>query len=492
VPGDNDGVPLAARSRTDEPAGPASAEVAVVGAGPAGLVAGITLAGYGIDVLVVEKRRTISSLSRALVISTRSMEILRAWGLEDRVRAGAADVEPSCWVTPSLASGEGYEMPLGYPSAADAAAISPTRPAWAPQDHLEPLLLAELQAAPSARVWMGNELIDVVQKGDVVDTLVRDAVSGRTRGVTARFVLAGDGAHSKVRERLGIGMEGPDDLAEFHRVEFSAPLAEVVRARRYGLYVITAPGAAGVLAPRGVGDRWGFSREWMPGQSRLVDMPPDDLIALLRAATGIATLSVHIERLATFRFAAQIADRYRQGRAFLLGDAAHRMTPRGGTGMNTAIQDAFDIGWKLAWVLSGWADPRLLDTYEEERRPIGLHNVQRAGGPDGARREATEALPYDLAGRLDHHWVSRGGGQVSTLDLLGDGLTLLTGPDESRWATASLTLPFRAPLTVEPLERTTARALGVPPGGCLLLRPDGKRVGLWPAFTEHLEGEGSG
>jgi putative polyketide hydroxylase len=108
-------------------------QVLVVGAGPAGLVAGITLARYGVDVVVVEKRERISTLSRALVISTRSMEILRAWGLENEVRAGAADVEPCGWATYTLAFGEGTVIPLGHPSAAEAASVSPTRPAWAPQ-----------------------------------------------------------------------------------------------------------------------------------------------------------------------------------------------------------------------------------------------------------------------------------------------------------------------------------------------------------------------
>src|SRR5512135_2934623 len=116
-------------------------DVLIVGAGPAGLVTGITLARYGVNTLVVEKRTQLSTLSRATVISTRCMEIFRSWSLEDAVRAGAADVEPCGWVTSTLASGEGRVIQLGYPTAAAAAAISPSRPAWAPQDHLEPLLL---------------------------------------------------------------------------------------------------------------------------------------------------------------------------------------------------------------------------------------------------------------------------------------------------------------------------------------------------------------
>src|SRR5690242_5165744 len=137
-----------------------SVEVVVVGAGPAGLVAGIVLGGYGVDVAVLEKRPRGSTLSRATVISTRCMEILRSWGLESEVRAGAADVVPRAWVTPSLVSGEGVEMPLGYPTADEAAAVSPTSPAWAPQDHLEPVLRAHLSELPSARLWFGVEVED--------------------------------------------------------------------------------------------------------------------------------------------------------------------------------------------------------------------------------------------------------------------------------------------------------------------------------------------
>jgi putative polyketide hydroxylase len=277
--------------------------VLVVGAAPAGLVAGITLARYGVGVEVVEKRDGISTLSRALVISTRSMEILRSWRLEDEVRAGAAHVEPCGWVTHTLASGEGTEIPLGYPTAAEAARVSPTRPAWAPQDHLEPLLLARLRSAPGAEVRFGSELVTLEQDDDRVGALLRDRESGRMRQVETLFVVGADGAHSTVRAQLGIRMEGPDDLAEYYSIQFHAPLARIVGDRRYGINVITHPDAAGVLAPRGPNDRWRYSREWRPGQARLTDHPEAQLAQLIATAVGVPDLQPRIERVTAFSFA---------------------------------------------------------------------------------------------------------------------------------------------------------------------------------------------
>ena len=155
-----------------------------------------------------------------------------------------------------------------------------------------------------------------------------------------------------------------------------------------------------VLARRGREDHWSLSRERPLDSPGLDELSERDLIGLLRIATGVVDLDVEIERFSRFAFAAQIAERYRDGRCWLIGDAAHRMTPRGGTGMNTGIQDAFDLGWKLAWVLRGWAPPSLLDTYELERRPIALHNIGRAASAGGARRSTDEALPWDLDDRL--------------------------------------------------------------------------------------------
>jgi putative polyketide hydroxylase len=450
------------------------ADVLVVGAGPAGLVTGISLARYGVKTVLVEKRTALSTLSRATVISTRSMEILRTWGLEEAVRAGAADVEPCGWVTDTLASGEGRVIELGYPTAAESAAISPSRPAWAPQDHLEPLLFQLLEQTGGCRIQLGRELVELAQSDDEVVANVRDQATGLTETVRARYLIGADGAHSTVRTQLGIQMDGPDALAEYQMAQFDAPLAHAQGDHRYGLNIITNPEAPGVLVARGRGDRWGFAREWRPGQARLDEYSEERLSRLITTAAGVAGLAPRIERVSTFRFAAQLAERYRAGRCFLIGDAAHRMTPRGGTGMNTAIHDGYDIGWKLAWVLRGWCGPELLDSYEAERRPVAAHNVTRSADPNGAENGAADALAWDLNGRVPHRWLHEDGRSISILDLLTDGLTLLAGPDSSPRDTAPAHADSSPPVTRRVLDHPTLRNIGLRPEDSLVLRPDGR------------------
>jgi putative polyketide hydroxylase len=459
-------------------------DVAVVGAGPAGLVAGIVLGRYGINVAVVDKRSEGSTLSRATVISTRAMEILRSWGLEADVRSGAADVVPRAWVTQSLASADGVEMPLGYPTADEAAAVSPAAPAWAAQDHLEPILRAHLSDLPTAHLQFGAQVDDLHEDDDGVTLQLHSPGSDR-RQIRARFVIGADGAHSTTRAAADVAMEGRDDLAEFHRIEFRARLADVLRERRFGLYVITNPAAAGVVVTRGRGDRWGFAREWTGNEPRMVDADEQDLVELLTTAIG-ASIPLELEGRSAFSFAAQIAERYRVGSVFLVGDAAHRMTPRGGTGMNTAIQDGFDIGWRLAWVLRGWAAPELLDEYEAVRRRVGRHQVERAGQPDGARRDAQDALPWDLNDRVSHRWITTNEGAVSTLDLITDGLTIFATSREPRWITTDF--GARAPIQPRVFNEADAHALGLPVHGARLFGPDAREIAAWDDYDSFLRG----
>jgi putative polyketide hydroxylase len=460
-------------------------DVLIAGLGPAGLVAGITLARYGVTVLVIEKRGELAGLSKAFCISTRGMELMRRFGLEQPIRAGAADLRLRAWLTPDLASAEGTELPLGHPSDAEAAQVSPSRPAWAPQDHHEPVLLDCLRGLPSGAARFGCELLKVRQDEAGVQATVADADTGRTELLSARYLIAADGAHSTVRERLGISMTGSGDLADYERVEFSAPVWQIVGERRYALYLITCPGGTpGVVAAHGRTGRWSLSREIPLDTPGLAELDGAEITDLIRRAAGASTLPVKVERLSTFTFAAQMAEHYRAGRCFLAGDAAHRMTPRGGTGMNTAIQDAFDLGWKLAWVLRRWAAPSLLDSYESERRPVAVHNVEQSSQPMGAIRDIEDALRWDLNGRMPHHWLPGHGSSLSTLDLVGDGLTVFAAPADQRWPGLPAHLSPGPPVAVRVLDAATAGALGLPAGGALMTRPDGREIKRWTSFDD--------
>jgi putative polyketide hydroxylase len=147
--------------------------------------------------------------------------------------------------------------------------------------------------------------------------------------------------------------------------------------------------------------------------------------------------------------------------------------------MNTAIRDGYDLGWKLAWVMRGWGGERLLDSYEEERRPIAEHTTARSARANGSEGDVVRELHADLGGRIAHLWVDGEARRTSTLDLLGDGLTLFTGPGGDMWRRAARPPAARLPLTAHTLDALTVRALGVVGRGALLVRPDGQPVSLW-------------
>jgi putative polyketide hydroxylase len=276
-------------------------------------------------------------------------------------------------------------------------------------------------------------------------------------------------------------MDGPDHLAEHLTTLFEAPLAKVVGDRRYGIYLIQHPTAGGVLVPNGSGGRWLYGRQWDPARERLADYTDDRLAGLIRTAVGVGDLPVRVVAKGAFSFAAQVAERYREGRAFLVGDAAQRLSPRTGMGMNTAIAEGHDLGWKLAWVVRGWAGPALLDSYEAEWRPIGARRAARSA-EEGPEPDGAEALDEDLNGRLPDAWLpSANGHRRSTLDLLGRGLTLLTGPAGRAWAEAAAALDTPFPLEVHALDPATAGSLGIGPDGALLARPDAQVLAHWPA-----------
>jgi putative polyketide hydroxylase len=451
--------------------------VLVVGAGPAGLAAAIELARHGMPCLLIERRTTLSSHPRATVLSLRSMELVRAWGLEDDVRACSADVDSRMLESETLAdAAAGTALQVGYPSAEQSRVVSPTTPTCVAQDDLEPLLLAHLRAAPQARVELGTELTGIFLGPAGARADLRDVRTGAQRTVHARYVVAADGARSAVRRALGIRLIGPDNLMEGYTTLFRAPLWEVVGEHRHLIYSVTHAAAPGVFVPAGPSDRWLYGG---PGDGA-DGAYEHETARLIRLGAGVPDLPVRVEQARYFSSGAQLAERWASGCVFLAGDAAHRVTPRGGTGLNLALHDGYDLGWKLAWVLRGWAAPALLDSYEAERRPVAEYTTKRSADPFGSRRAAEREVRADLGGRITHVWA----GERSTLDLLEPGLTLFAGRGEPAWESAAASL--RAPVPVAPrlLDPVAARAVGAPAGSALLARSDGTPVGVIPTGAE--------
>jgi putative polyketide hydroxylase len=444
--------------------------VVVVGAGPAGLVAAITLARAGIRTLVLNRWSSVFSHPRATVVSLRSMELFRSWGREPEIWAGGDDVEWRMLATPTLSeAASGSVIEVGYPTRSESAQLSPTRPAAVPQDHLESVLLQHLQGLPAARVELALAAEDVWETTNGLRLKLLSGDSRLSRVIRARYVIGADGARSVVRQRLGVGLSTTEDLVKAHSVVFHAPLWDVVGRHRYGIYVTETPTPSSFF-PAGQRDRWLYGFGWDPTEQGMADLTEEQVITRIRAGGGVPDLPVRVVDQNTFTFSGAIADRFRSGDAFLIGDAAHRVTPRGGTGMNTAIGDGFNLAWKLSWVLRGWAPDALLDTYETERRPVAEHNLARSLDPMGSRRSVRDELRFDLGDRLQHVWIETPAGRTSSLDLLGPGLTRLSTDGVASQSDDQSEVP---PVTAHRLDRKTAAALGADRPGGLLLRPDG-------------------
>ena len=396
------------------------------------------------------------------------------------------------------------------------------------QDDLEPVLRAHAESLRPGAVEFGAELLTFAQDADGVTASVRTA-DGETR-VRARYLIAADGARSRVREALGIPMHGNAGLYRSINVLLNADLTRWVADRPAALYFIEQPGLkATFLTINGV-NRWGFLINNLPLNGSGDEHTPERCAAIVRQAAGVPDLDVEILGAVSWVAAGQVAERYRRGRVFLAGDAAHHMPPTGGFGLNTGVQDVHNLAWKLAAVLHGWGGVDLLDSYEDERLPYGraiteqaLANARSLGRGEsldatpptalarpeflnelgmifGARYESGAILPdgtpppkvanpvtdYEPTARpgsrAPHVWIERDGARASTLDLLGgQRFTLLAGPDGRAWCHAARAAADRLRVPLEPIaiDATTdaeprwPAAYGIERSGAVLVRPDG-------------------
>jgi putative polyketide hydroxylase len=510
-----------------------STPVLIVGGGVGGLAASTLLAHQGVESLLIEKRREIFVYPKARNLTFRSLETLRRLGLGPAVDAAGEHISNMVSKQTLNSADETTVIDADFfaglfPNAAE---LSPEPfGKYCPQSRLEPILLGEARRLGS-EVRYGTELTSFTQDDSGIGATIKDLDDGTLSKVHAEYLLAADGTHSPVRRRLDITTSGYGQVPIFIVfIYFRAPWRQFVPNLGDGDGVqVSNPEVNGIFVVA-QGDLGMFATTYFPSQGETIGLfTPERCREMLLSAVG-APIDVEIIDAAAWQPYEQVANQFRCGRVFLVGDSAHTMPPFKGGGANSAIESARNLAWKLAAVLDGTAGPELLDTYHAERHPVGRFSARQsltgpavsflplednrpllpaeeersffymiagykyrsaavvtdepaATDPDVVQLVDGEELHGEPGTRVPHARVQRNGDRMSTLDLLGTGFTLFTGSAGAPWVraahrvSASLGVSIDvhtigADMEIADVDGRWAGLTGLAPDAALLVRPD--------------------
>jgi 2-polyprenyl-6-methoxyphenol hydroxylase-like FAD-dependent oxidoreductase len=481
------------------------------------------LARHGVSPLVVESHPGAAIHPRAAMIYQRTMEIIRALGIEEPVRQESyRRFEPDGAIM-SVESIAGNELNWDIPTLNEFVRdLSPTERLFITQNALEPMLGPRAKAL-GADIRFNTELVSFAPDAYGVSAVIRDRATKEETRVRAQYLIGADGNRSAVRQQLGIPMRGRGVLSKSITIYFRANIAPLMRGRNLsvimvrneqfrGFFRLEKPFESAFLVVNSIGSPAApVSDTW--------NLTETECLGLVQSGLGVDT-PVTIDSIQKWECMADVAERFRDGRVFLAGDSAHLMPPYGGFGGNTGIQDAQNLAWKLALVLKGLADPALLETYEPERRPVAVMTAQQAhtryvlrGAPhltpdgmaafindahidlgyryrsaaiftdaddDGAVTEDPRQMRGRPGTRLPHVMLERGGSPVSSIDLVDSAFALFAGPEAGDWVAAATPAARHAGVPGPGVQLgDSCDAVGVSPSGAVLVRPDG--VVAWRA-----------
>jgi len=486
----------------------------------------LLLGHYGVPALVVEHHRGTAIHPRAAQISQRTMEIFRTVGVEQVIRERSDEQFVQDGAIMAVETLAGKELAWFIANLNEGIRdVSPSERVFISQSLLEPLLKARAEEL-GARLLFGTDLISFEEDADGVTAIIRRREGGEPQTVRASYLIAADGAHSSIRQSLGIRMHGHGVFSNSVTIYFRGDVAPLLRGRNLsviyvsnpvlrGFFRFEKPFDRGFLAVNATGD------PAAPNTDVSTGLTEPRALELVRLALGSDDVPIEIENVMPWKAEANVAERFRQSRVFLAGDAAHVMPPNGGFGGNTGVHDAQNLAWKLAAVLNGAAGLELLSTYEPERRPTAAFTVEQAysryvtrtapylgtdyqpvendlnvelgycydsaavihePGPDRAHENPRDSMGRPGT-RAPHIWIERAGVRISTLDLFGRQFVLLAGSDGGAWCEGGDLAAKRLgiELAIHRIDSSGLRdplgaiadAYGIGTSGAALIRPDG-------------------
>lgn len=376
-------------------------DVLVVGSGPAGASAALFLSELGVDNIMITKYRWTANTPRAHITNQRAMEIFRDLGIEEQVLADATPHElvgDTVFCTSIAGEEIGRIRTWGTrpDREADYQLASPCLTVDIPQTYLEPILVRNATERGS-QTRFSTEYVSHVQDEDGVTTIARDRLTGHEYKIRSKFLIGADGARTQVGADIDLPMEGAMDIAGSMNITFKADLSELVDHRPSVLYWVIQPGSN----VGGIGT--GLVRmvrpwdEWLIVWGYDINQPPPELteeyaVKVIRDLLGMPDLEPDVTGYSLWGVNEMYATHAQKGRVFCAGDAIHRHPPSNGLGSNTSIQDSYNLAWKLAAVLQGYAEPSLLESYSAERAPVAKRIVTRANQSAREFGELFEAL----------------------------------------------------------------------------------------------------
>ncbi|NWK68803.1 FAD-dependent monooxygenase [Bacillus paramycoides] len=504
--------------------------VLIVGGGLSGLASALFLAKHNVDYLLIERHQTTAIHPKAGGITFRTMELFRELGLEKSIRLAGKSLENCHGRIAVQTIAEVNNEELEQIRAAQyenneklvrkVEEISPSKQTACYQVTLEEMMLQYAKKL-GGELSFYHELVSFEQNEHGVIATIRDRKTEKESVIHCDYVIAADGAKSKIREQLGIATEGRDTIGGYYmNIYFEADLSEFIQGDAFGFSMVLHPEVLGALIPVDNVKKWIYHVAYDPLKGeRPEDFTIERCKQIIQTAIGSTNVEPEILSVLPWEASETTAVRFQDNRIFLVGDSAHIMPPTGGFGSNTGIQDAHNVAWKLAAVLKGKANPKLLETYHEERYPVAKLTTDhassilfRAAGRDESNLSNMDSLavtagyqycskaiiddsatPHrmdivELNGRpgtrAPHFWGTYEGKKVSILDLFGNNFVLLTGAENSLWTQAVQDVSSKLGVNIKMYrvglngdfitqENIFSKLYGIGNEGAVLIRPDG-------------------